>query len=382
MKSLSQFDGVHVPNSLGGGYRRQPPRKECLLKVWTLVCATSALFLTMPAHALTIDPTYGSGVTGDEQVSIEDAINTIESTYQSDVTVNILFQNGTLGTGRVAQSQSSFDEDTYAAYVSLLTQKFNASHNSVQSSVLANLQFGNDANGARQVKATSAEWRNLGAMAAPCLTAGGAFNCAAGKFDGIITLNSSDSFNFAGIKPQPSATLDPVAAFEHEIDEVLGGGDSGTTLRNPASTAFGPTDLLRYSGFHEPSYSETAMSFLSFDGGLTDQVGLIPGFGDFTTICTDPQGTLCPGDSAPYTATDIDMMEAIGYNTALTPLPATLPLFASGLGVLGLLGWRRKRKARVSCRVGEDVATLAPHSPVRAGFPHTVLHVRASFQLV
>jgi len=31
-----------------------------------------------------------------------------------------------------------------------------------------------------------------------------------------------------------------------------------------------------------------------------------------------------------------------------TPLPATLPLFATGLGALGLLGWRRKRMARVS----------------------------------
>jgi len=29
-----------------------------------------------------------------------------------------------------------------------------------------------------------------------------------------------------------------------------------------------------------------------------------------------------------------------------TPLPATLPLFATGLGALGLLGWRRKRSAR------------------------------------
>ena len=27
------------------------------------------------------------------------------------------------------------------------------------------------------------------------------------------------------------------------------------------------------------------------------------------------------------------------------PLPATLPLFVKGLGALGLLGWRRKRKA-------------------------------------
>jgi outer membrane lipase/esterase len=32
-------------------------------------------------------------------------------------------------------------------------------------------------------------------------------------------------------------------------------------------------------------------------------------------------------------------------NVVTTPLPAALPLFATGLGVLGLLGWRRKRKA-------------------------------------
>ena len=30
---------------------------------------------------------------------------------------------------------------------------------------------------------------------------------------------------------------------------------------------------------------------------------------------------------------------------AATPLPAALPLFASGLGAMGFLGWRRKRKA-------------------------------------
>jgi uncharacterized protein (DUF1800 family) len=32
----------------------------------------------------------------------------------------------------------------------------------------------------------------------------------------------------------------------------------------------------------------------------------------------------------------------------VTPLPASLPLFATGLGALGLLGWRRKRKAAAS----------------------------------
>jgi hypothetical protein len=31
-----------------------------------------------------------------------------------------------------------------------------------------------------------------------------------------------------------------------------------------------------------------------------------------------------------------------------TPLPAAFPLFATGLGALGLLGWRRKRKAQAA----------------------------------
>ena len=40
---------------------------------------------------------------------------------------------------------------------------------------------------------------------------------------------------------------------------------------------------------------------------------------------------------------DITIREATA-----TPLPAALPLFATGLGALGLLGWRRKRKAQAA----------------------------------
>jgi hypothetical protein len=41
-------------------------------------------------------------------------------------------------------------------------------------------------------------------------------------------------------------------------------------------------------------------------------------------------------------------LDGTGVAAANTPLPAALPLFATGLGALGLLGWRRRRKARVS----------------------------------
>ena len=35
----------------------------------------------------------------------------------------------------------------------------------------------------------------------------------------------------------------------------------------------------------------------------------------------------------------------VNFSLATTPIPAALPLFGTGLGALGLLGWRRKRKS-------------------------------------
>jgi hypothetical protein len=56
----------------------------------------------------------------------------------------------------------------------------------------------------------------------------------------------------------------------------------------------------------------------------------------------------------PAFAPDISLLEVVDPNNgdnqglvylAPTPLPAALPLFATGLSAFGLLGWRRKRKA-------------------------------------
>jgi hypothetical protein len=60
-----------------------------------------------------------------------------------------------------------------------------------------------------------------------------------------------------------------------------------------------------------------------------------------TDIFTLPNG---------FTVNDPDMFivnNDFVSSTAATPLPAALPLFTSGLGALGLIGWRRKRKASV-----------------------------------
>jgi hypothetical protein len=80
-------------------------------------------------------------------------------------------------------------------------------------------------------------------------------------------------------------------------------------------------------------------------------------------------GSACYSAAICYTIADIDPLTAqvnaaFGSGTAdafaadylafpdtdvpATPLPAALPLFATGLGALGLLGWRRKRKAALA----------------------------------
>jgi hypothetical protein len=71
-----------------------------------------------------------------------------------------------------------------------------------------------------------------------------------------------------------------------------------------------------------------------FPSGSLDVYVLITGLPSFTTaVFTD--------DTTPS-------FEFTLGNVATTPLPAALPLFAGGLGVIGLLGRRRKQKAALA----------------------------------
>jgi hypothetical protein len=63
-----------------------------------------------------------------------------------------------------------------------------------------------------------------------------------------------------------------------------------------------------------------------------------------------PVGTFVSFEDLPFPQSDLNYndLDFVFTNVAVTnavPLPAALPLFATGLGALGLLGWRRKRKA-------------------------------------
>ena len=64
-----------------------------------------------------------------------------------------------------------------------------------------------------------------------------------------------------------------------------------------------------------------------------------------------PAGTFVAFEDTALSSSDLDYNDVqfvfTNVSTSTTPLPAALPLFATGLGALGLLGWRRKRKTAV-----------------------------------
>jgi hypothetical protein len=89
----------------------------------------------------------------------------------------------------------------------------------------------------------------------------------------------------------------------------------------------------------------------------TDLVGLLPNGQEETLVGFDWDSNYSGliGDTWVYGSSSFDDGGGVGGITLLsetypleegfqTPLPAALPLFATGLGALGLLGWRRKRK--------------------------------------
>jgi hypothetical protein len=108
------------------------------------------------------------------------------------------------------------------------------------------------------------------------------------------------------------------------------------------------TGSLTETGTYTAKYSGTDLGCSGKSGsGQTDCIdwtGAATGVGGSVKLPVAIGSVLL--DVTFYNAQDWAITPKISFTeTSPVPLPATFPLFASGLGALGLLGWRRKRKA-------------------------------------
>ena len=67
-----------------------------------------------------------------------------------------------------------------------------------------------------------------------------------------------------------------------------------------------------------------------------------------------------------YFSTPSNFISVQAGELTATPLPAALPLFVTGLGALGLLGWRRKRKAAAVLPITFALLLSIATDPVKA----------------
>jgi hypothetical protein len=117
---------------------------------------------------------------------------------------------------------------------------------------------------------------------------------------------------------------------------ITGGFPSPDTV-----TGTSPLDSFVASG-SPLTASATALTF-DFSSLSSDQFILgMSGLTRVSYLALPPEIGLSTG--GPLTVESFTTAFVIASVTA-TPLPAALPLFAGGLGMMGLLGWRRKRKS-------------------------------------
>jgi hypothetical protein len=131
--------------------------------------------------------------------------------------------------------------------------------------------------------------------------------------------------------------LQSVSGYGSSIDQVLSGlasGDSYTVsfYLAPRSTYPANPVTVSFGGNAIGTFTPSSASFQLFTATFT----AASGSGDLMFLAAPNGADLDTG---------LDLVTVSAGTASATPLPGALPLFASGLGALGLLGWRRKRKA-------------------------------------
>jgi hypothetical protein len=152
---------------------------------------------------------------------------------------------------------------------------------------------------------------------------------------GIFTFNLTLGADYSVINATPGA----YGSFSMELDTLSSPFWSFASLGASPSTA-GTTN-----------YGDFTAGVLT-PGNITDTsiwtVGILPGDfpvtltldGSFFAVCSTTPACAAPAASFSY---DFAPNPSLGT----TPLPATLPLFASGIGLIGWIGSRKRKAQRV-----------------------------------
>lgn len=292
---------------------------------------------------LVINATFDSSITGNgSAAAIESAINAaisvLQSLYSDPITVYIYFRYAStdpktgnpLSGGTLAQSYwFGYTGYTWSAWTGDLIADAKTSNDTTANGSLPMSSLSTD------VLVTSANGRALGESSmVPAMNSATQLGSGAGFiYDGVVTLNSSQPFQFT--RPTLSGNYDAQRATEHEMDEVLGLGALN------GSGSYRPQDVFSFSAPGTRSISTSGTRYFSINGGTTNIVNFNQNsggdYGDwYSPAC--PQGSLayvqnafgCSGEYKDVTATSPEgiNLDIIGYDLVSCTAP-TAPTIVS-----------------------------------------------------
>ncbi len=306
---------------------------------------------SLHASTLYIDPTFDPSLTAADQTAISAAISAVEGaiTSPNNITVSIYFTatDSGLGESETGMYGVSYYQ-YYNAFAAVATQPDQLTALSSLGTAPTNNSSASPVDDDSTVDITSAEGRNLGFNTPAAVDVGGI------DYDGEILLNTS-------ITSPPntlSGNYSLQAAANHEIDEVLGIGGTGSTLGS-SLTGVGDLDLYRYSAPGVRSYSTvnttSPYAYFSIDGGETvlSYFNQTSGadFGDwlsnpipngFSPQVQDAFAT--PGTNPTLGPNELTAFNAIGYDLT-APEPSTISLLFAGFSVLAGVAYRRRPRS-------------------------------------
>jgi hypothetical protein len=159
------------------------------------------------------------------------------------------------------------------------------------------------------------------------------------------SLDQSTSFNFGGglyIVNQIGGGDQSTLALGDSVsltDFAYGTGNSGALT----------TNLVKTWDTGTGTFTETLTSFTA-NRATTNAITLVlsgtltgpGGISQLAFALLNANQVAGPGNAINWSLTNTS------FNPSTVPLPAALPLFATGLGGLGLLGWRRKKRKAIA----------------------------------
>ena len=287
-----------------------------------------------PDAGLVINPTFDTSITNNANAAaieamVNNAIAVFQAQFSDPITVSILFRYSTTAPNGSPLSSGTLAQSGYVVYA--------IPWNTYTGALTADAKTTNDvtANGSlpgsalsTNIRVSSANGRALGMNTPGALNSVGGFS---GTFDGIVTLNSADSFQFT--RP-PGSNFDAQRSTEHEMDEVLGLG----SLIGGASD-LQPQDLFSWSAPGTRNLTSTGSRYFSINGGTSNIVDFNqnPGgdFGDWLSAsCPQPNPYVqnafgCAGQASDVAASSPEgiNLDVIGYDlvTASSTIQFSVP---------------------------------------------------------